>query len=30
MAAYDLNADKMYGHVKTTKDRTRFLEFCRY
>src|SRR5271155_1018109 len=30
MAAYDLNTDKMYGHVKTTKDRTRFLEFCRY
>ena len=30
MAAYDLNQDKLYGHVKTTKDRTRFLEFCRY
>ena len=30
LAAYDLNTDKMYGHVKTTKDRTRFLEFCRY
>jgi transposase len=30
MAAYDLNQDKIYGHVKTTKDRTRFLEFCRY
>jgi hypothetical protein len=30
MAAYDLKADKMYGHVKVTKDRTRFLEFCRY
>jgi transposase len=30
MAAYNLNTDKMYGHVKTTKDRTRFLEFCRY
>ena len=30
MAAYDLNQDKMYGHIKTTKDRTRFLEFCRY
>ena len=30
MAAYDLNTDKMYGHVKTTKDRTTFLEFCRY
>ncbi len=30
MAAYDLSTDKMYGHVKVTKDRTRFLEFCRY
>jgi transposase len=30
MAAYDLHTDKMYGHVKTTKDRTRFLDFCRY
>jgi transposase len=30
LAAYDLNTDKMYGHVKVTKDRTRFLEFCRY
>jgi transposase len=30
MAAYDLNKDKMYGHIKVTKDRTRFLEFCRY
>jgi transposase len=30
MAAYDLNQDKIYGHIKTTKDRTKFLEFCRY
>ena len=30
MAAYDLNRDKIYGHVKTKKDRTTFLEFCRY
>jgi transposase len=30
MAAYDLNQDKIYGHVKTKKDRTTFLEFCRY
>jgi transposase len=30
MAAYDLNRDKPYGHIKVTKDRTRFLEFCRY
>jgi transposase len=28
--AYDLAADKMYGHIKTTKHRTKFLEFCRY
>lgn len=28
--ALDMNKDKLYGHVKTTKDRTRFLEFCRY
>jgi transposase len=30
MAAYDLNQDKLYGHVKRKKDRTTFLEFCRY
>jgi len=30
MAAYDLNKDKLYGHVKVTKNRTAFLEFCRY
>jgi transposase len=30
IAAYDLNQDKIYGHIKVTKDRTRFLEFCRY
>jgi hypothetical protein len=30
MAAYDLNQDKIYGHVKLKKDRTTFLEFCRY
>jgi transposase len=29
-AAYDLGRDKIYGHVKKTKNRTRFLEFCRY
>jgi transposase len=28
--AYDLRADKLYGHVKVTKNRTKFLEFCRY
>jgi len=30
MAAYDLNEDNMYGHIKVKKDRTTFLEFCRY
>ncbi|WP_248811619.1 IS630 family transposase [Frankia sp. AgPm24] len=30
MAAYDLGKDWMYGHVKTTKNRTVFLTFCRY
>ena len=30
MAAYDLDQDKIYGHIKTKKDRTTFLEFCRY
>ncbi|WP_145709429.1 IS630 family transposase [Rhodococcus rhodochrous] len=29
-AAYDLGKDKLYGHVKTTKNRSTFLEFCRY
>lgn len=29
-AAYDLSRDKLYGHVKATKNRTKFLEFCRY
>ena len=30
MAAYDLGKDKIYGHIKMKKDRTTFLEFCRY
>ena len=30
LAAYDLNQDKIYGHIKMKKDRTTFLEFCRY
>ena len=30
LAAYDLGADKIYGHIKVTKNRTTFLEFCRY
>jgi transposase len=29
-AAYDLGKDKLYGHIKTTKNRTTFLVFCRY
>jgi transposase len=30
LAAYELGEDKLYGHVKPRKTRTRFLEFCRY
>ncbi|MGH3403177.1 MAG: helix-turn-helix domain-containing protein [Streptosporangiaceae bacterium] len=30
LAAYDLHEDKVYGHIKTRRTRTRFLEFCRY
>jgi transposase len=30
LAAYDLHEDKLYGHVRPRKTRTRFLEFCRY
>ncbi len=30
MAAYDLNQDKIYGHIKVSKDRTTFLGSCRY
>ncbi|MET8897397.1 transposase [Streptomyces albogriseolus] len=29
-AAYDLARDKLYGHVKLKKNRTKFLHFCRY
>jgi transposase len=29
-AAYELGEDKLFGHVKPSKTRTRFLEFCRY
>ena len=29
-AAYDLAKDKLYGHIKPRKNRTQFLEFCRY
>jgi hypothetical protein len=30
LAAYELCEDKLFGHVKPRKARTRFLEFCRY
>jgi transposase len=30
LAAYELGEDRMFGHVKPRKTRTRFLEFCRY
>jgi transposase len=30
LAAYELGEDKLFGHVKPSKTRTRFLEFCRY
>jgi transposase len=30
LAAYELGEDKLSGHVKPRKTRTRFLEFCRY
>jgi len=29
-AGLDLSTDKMYGHVKTNKNRSTFLGFCRY
>ncbi len=29
-AAYDLAQDRLYGHIKKTKKRTQFLQFCRY
>jgi transposase len=29
-AACELGEDRLYGHVKPRKTRTRFLEFCRY
>ncbi|KRA45852.1 transposase [Streptomyces sp. Root63] len=29
-AAYDLAKDQLYGHVKKTNNRSKFLEFCRY
>ena len=30
LAACELGEDKLFGHVKPNKTRTRFLEFCRY
>jgi transposase len=30
LAAYDLNRDRLYGHIKTKKGRAEFLAFCRY
>ena len=30
LAALDMNRDRLYGHIKTNKRRTTFLEFCRY
>lgn len=30
LGAYDLSADRLYGHVKKRKTRTEFLAFCRY
>jgi transposase len=29
-AAYDLGKDQLYGHIKKTKTRSKFLESCRY
>ncbi|MEU8618799.1 IS630 family transposase [Streptomyces sp. NPDC048623] len=29
-AAYDLGKDRLYGHIKKTKNRSKFLAFCRY
>lgn len=29
-AAYDRAKDQLYGHIKETKNRSKFLEFCRY
>jgi DDE superfamily endonuclease len=30
LAALNMNQDKLYGHIKTNKTRTTFLDFCRY
>ena len=30
ISAYDVGADRLYGHIKKRKGRVQFLEFCRY
>lgn len=30
IAAYDVGADRLYGHIKKRKARAQFIEFCRY
>ncbi len=30
LAAYDLSTDRLYGHLKKSKNRIQFLAFCRY
>jgi transposase len=30
IAAYDVGADRLYGHIKRRKARAQFIEFCRY
>ncbi len=30
ISAYDVRADRLYGHIKKRKTRVEFLEFCRY
>ncbi len=30
ISAYDVSADRLYGHIKKRKTRVEFLEFCRY
>ena len=30
ISAYDVGADRLYGHIKKRKGRAQFLEFCRY
>ncbi len=30
MSAYDVGADRLYGHIKKRKGRVEFLQFCRH